>query len=108
MIYILLFLAIVSEVIGTFALKLSQGFTKLYPSITVVIAYVLSFWLMGLTLKILPVSVVYAVWSGLGIVGIVLIGVFLFNETFGIWHFFGITLILIGIVILNLVTTNGH
>lgn len=102
--YILLLFAILTEIIATSCLKLSYGFTKLVPSVIVVSGYSISFWLMGLALKTLPVSVVYAVWSGLGIVGIALIGVIFFSEAFGIWHFMGTTLILIGVVVLCWIT----
>jgi small multidrug resistance pump len=99
--YLLLFLAIVSEVIATSFLKLSDGYTKLIPSIIVAIGYCCAFWLMSITLKTLPVGIVYAIWSGLGIVGIAIIGVIFFRETFGIWHFIGITLIVSGVFILS-------
>ena len=62
--WILLFIAIVAEVIGTSALKASEGFTRILPSIGVVIAYGISFFLLSLTLRVIPVGVAYAIWSG--------------------------------------------
>lgn len=102
--YTLLLIAILAEIIATSALKASDGFTRLLPSIIVFIGYTTAFYLMSLTLKFLPVGIVYAIWSGLGIVGIALIGVFYYNESFTVWHALGIGLILLGVWILNLVT----
>lgn len=102
--YALLFFAVIAEVIATSALKMSQGFTKLYPSLIVASGYSVAFWLISMALKTLPVSILYSIWSGLGILGIALIGVFYFKETFTIWHFIGTFLIVTGIVILCVVT----
>lgn len=102
--YILLLIAILAEIIATSALKASDGFTRLLPSIIVFVGYTIAFYLMSLTLKFLPVGIIYAIWSGLGIVGIALIGVFYYNESFTVWHALGIGLILLGVWILNLMT----
>lgn len=103
--YIYLIIAVIAEIVGTSALKASYGMTKLYPSLLVVGAYALAFWSLSISLKMLPVSIVYAIWAGLGILGIALIGVFYFKEAFGIWHFLGIALIVVGIGILTQITT---
>src|SRR5262249_14942045 len=102
--YLLLLIAVVAEIIGTSALKASQGLSRLYPSLLVTVAYAIAFWTLALTLKSLPVSVVYAIWSGLGILGIALIGVLYYGETFGIWHGLGIALILAGVLLLSYIT----
>lgn len=102
--YVLLFFAIIAEVIATSALKLSHGFTKLLPSIVVIIGYSLTFWLMSLALKELPVAVVYAIWCGIGIIGMAIIGVVYFNEVFGGWHFLGTSLIMAGVITLSVAT----
>lgn len=102
--YAILFVAVVAEIVATSALKMSYGFTKLYPSLVVVGGYSLAFWLMGISLKTLPVSILYSLWGGLGILGIAMIGVFYFHEDFRIWHFIGTFLIIAGIVILCMVT----
>lgn len=107
LVYIYLLFAIASEIIATSALKASEGFTRLFPSLIVAIGYSSSFFLLSLTLKELPISIVYAIWSGLGIVGIAMIGVFYFREAFGLWHFLGTAFILVGVIILNIVT-RGH
>lgn len=103
--YVLLLIAVAAEIVGTSALKASYGLSKLNPSLLVGAAYGLSFWTMSLTLKDLPVSVVYAIWSGLGIFGIACIGVIYYGESFGLWHFVGMTCIISGILILSMVTT---
>lgn len=105
--YTLLFFAVIAEIIATSALKMSHGFTRLYPSLIVVCGYSMAFWLMGISLKTLPVSILYSLWAGLGILGIALIGIFYFKEPFTIWHFVGTLLIVAGIVILCMVT-NVH
>jgi multidrug transporter EmrE-like cation transporter len=102
--YVLLLFAIAAEIMATSALKISNGFSRLVPSVVVILGYSAAFWLMSLTLKTLPVSVVYAIWSGLGIIGITFIGVWLFNETFGWWHLLGTFFILLGVTVLSLIT----
>ena len=79
--WIYLGIAIVTEVIGTSALKSAEGFTRLWPSVVVVVSYALSFYLLSLTLKTIPVGIVYAVWSGVGIVLLALIGALFFRQT---------------------------
>lgn len=104
--YIILFFAILAEILATSALKLSEGFSKLIPSIVVICGYCLAFWLMSITLKALPVGIVYAIWSGFGIIGIAIIGVLFFKEAFTLWHFLGISLIIAGVIILSLISKN--
>lgn len=102
--YLYLLMAIAGEVIGTSALKASYGMTKLLPSIIVIIAYALTFWSLSIALKTLPVGVVYAIWAGLGIVSIALIGIYVFNESFTLLHLLGTALILSGVCVLMLLT----
>lgn len=102
--YLYLFIAIAGEVMGTSALKASYGMTKIVPAILVVIGYSLTFWSLSITLKVLPVGIVYAIWCGLGIVSIVLIGIFYFHEEFTLLHFLGTALILAGVILLSLLT----
>jgi small multidrug resistance pump len=94
--------AIVSEVIATSALKASDGFAKLWPSITVVIGYAISFYFLSLTLKLIPVGVAYAIWSGLGIVLISLIGLFFFDQKLDAPAVIGMTLIIAGVAVMNM------
>lgn len=104
--YLLLLFAVIAEIIATSALKTSNGMTRLVPSLIVAGGYSVAFWLMSICLKTLPVSIVYAIWCGLGILGISLIGIFYFKELFGLWHAVGMACILAGVVILSLVTNS--
>ncbi|MFC4410031.1 DMT family transporter [Chungangia koreensis] len=97
-----LFLAIVFEVAGTTSMKLSEGFTRLTPSILMGVFYILCFSFLTLSLKAIEVSTAYAIWSGLGIVLISVIGFFYFNETINATKIIAIALIMIGVVMLNL------
>ena len=106
--YIYLMMAIAGEVMGTSALKASYGMTKLWPAIIVIVGYSLTFWALSIALKALPVGSVYAIWSGLGIVSIVLIGIFVFGEEFTLLHFFGTLLILAGVGVLTMLTPLPH
>jgi small multidrug resistance pump len=94
-------IAIVSEVIATSALKASDGFTKLIPSLVVVVGYVVAFYCLSLTLRALPVGIVYAIWSGVGIVLISLVGWLLFGQTLSSVAMLGMAFITVGVIILN-------
>jgi len=99
--YALLGLAIASEVIATSALKASYGMTRLAPAALVVVGYAAAFYLMAQTLKTLPVGSVYAIWSGLGVVGVAVIGAILFGESLGPVKLAGIALIIAGVALLK-------
>jgi small multidrug resistance pump len=99
--WLYLSIAIVSEVVGTSALKSSDGFTKLLPSILVILAYGTSFYFLSLTLRVIPVGIAYAIWSGVGIVLLSLIGWFLYGQKLDLPAFVGIGLITAGVVVLN-------
>ena len=98
--------AIVFELIATSALKASDGFTKVIPAIITVIGYAASFYLLSLTLRKLEVGVVYAIWSGAGTAAMALIGYWLFKESLTPLKIASIGLIIIGVVGLNLPTSN--
>ncbi|MBA85203.1 SMR family transporter [Thalassobius sp. S69A] len=100
--YLILFLAIAAETIGTTALQASQQFSRLWPSVLVVVAYGVSFWLLSLALKVMPVGIVYAIWSGLGIVLIALIGLAVFGQRLDLPAILGMGLILCGILVIHL------
>ncbi|SHK10266.1 small multidrug resistance pump [Shimia gijangensis] len=100
--YLLLIAAVLTETIGTSALQASQQFSRLWPSMMVVVAYAISFYLMGLTLKYLPVGITYAIWSGFGIVFIAIIGYFVFNQRLDLPAVFGMGLIVVGILVIHL------
>ncbi|MBN9422116.1 MAG: QacE family quaternary ammonium compound efflux SMR transporter [Candidatus Accumulibacter sp. 66-26] len=93
--------AILAEVVGTSALKSSEGFSKPWPSLLVVLAYGAAFFLLSLTLRTIPVAVAYAVWSGAGIVLIALAGWLLFGQRLDAPALLGIGLIVAGVVVLN-------
>jgi multidrug transporter EmrE-like cation transporter len=99
---LLLFIAIAGEVIGTASLKASQGFTKLIPSILVIIGYGFSFFLFSHSLKGIPLGVAYAIWSGVGTAAIVIIGYYWFGESLSIIQIAAIILIIIASIILNI------
>jgi small multidrug resistance pump len=99
--WIYLGIAIVAEVIGTSALKSAEGFTQLIPSV-VVVSYAIAFYLLSLTLRSIPVGVVYAVWSGVGIVLLALIGAFFFKQKLDMPAIIGVSLILAGVLVINL------
>ena len=100
--WLYLFIAIISEVIGTSALKSSQGFTRLMPSLLVVAGYAAAFYFLSLTLASIPVGVAYAIWSGVGILLVSLAGYLLYHQTLDLPAVLGITLIVAGVVILSL------
>ncbi|KOV09489.1 ligand-binding protein SH3 [Streptomyces sp. XY431] len=99
-------MAIISEVCATSCLKLTEGFSRLWPSVGVAIGYVLSFALLGRALKHIPVSVAYAVWSGAGTAAVAGIGVVAFGESLGRMQWIGLALVIVGVVVLNL--KGGH
>lgn len=99
--YVYLGFAIIFEVIGSTMLKLSEGFTVLLPSIFVVVGFLVSFYLLGLSLKTLPLSIAYAIWAGLGTALIALVGFLFFAEQFSSFKIFAIVLIISGVFMLN-------
>ena len=99
---LILFFAVLSEVIATTSLKFSEGFTRLVPSIVVVVGYGLSFYLLSITLKVMPIGVAYALWSGIGITLTVIAGKIIWNESLDWARVTGIILIIIGILVINL------
>jgi small multidrug resistance pump len=99
---VLLSLAIVTEVLGTIALRFSDGFTRPLPSVVMLAGYGLSFWLLSLILRDLPVGFVYAVWSAVGTALIAAIGILAFGEAANALKFASLALIVAGVVGLNL------
>lgn len=93
--------AIVSEVIATSALKASEGFTRLWPSVVVVLGYACAFYFLSLTLRQIPVGVAYAVWSGAGVVLITLAGWIFYQQSLDAAALLGMGLIVAGVVVLN-------
>ena len=100
--YFYLALAIAAEVAGTSLLKATEEFTKLVPTAFLIIFYAMSFWLMTLALRDLPLGVVYAVWSGLGIVLVAIIGALVYKEMPDLGSIIGMALIISGVVVMHL------
>ncbi|MEU0986919.1 MULTISPECIES: multidrug efflux SMR transporter [unclassified Streptomyces] len=100
--YALLAAAIVAEVAGTTAMKYSEGFTRLWPSILTVLGYLLAFSLLAQTLKTLSVGTAYAIWAGVGTAAVAGIGMIFLGETVSLAKFAGIGLVIAGVMVLNL------
>lgn len=100
--YLWLAIAIVSEVIGTSALKASQEFTRLVPSLISIVAFLCALFCLSLTLRTVPVGVAYAIWSGIGIVLISLIALVLFGQKLDAPALIGMALIIAGVLVINL------
>lgn len=102
MTYLYLSIAIVSEVIGTLALKSSEGFSRLLPSIVTTISYGAAFYFLSLTLKELKIGIVYAIWSGVGIVLISILAAQIHKQKIDPAGWLGMGLIIAGVIVLNL------
>jgi len=102
MTYLYLAIAIVAEVIATSFLKSCEGFTRLWPSVVVLVGYALAFYFLSLTLRSMSVGIVYAIWSGVGIVLISIIAWILFGQKLDVPAVVGIVLIIAGVAVINL------
>jgi len=100
--WLLLFSAGLAEIVFALSLKYNEGFTKLWPSIITMISGGCSFYLLMLAIKTLPLGTAYAVWTGMGAVGVAIIGIFLFKESMDPYRLLSITLVIAGIVGLKL------
>ena len=100
LVYAMLIAAIVFEVLGTSAMQAAQHFTRLVPTLIMIACYAIAFYFLSSTLRVIPVGIAYAIWSGLGIVLISLVGYFVFGQTLDFAAILG--LIIAGVVILNL------
>jgi len=100
MAYLYLAVAIIAEVAATSALKASEEFTRLYPSIIVVVGYGVAFYFMTLVLRTIPVGITYAVWSGLGIVLVTIAGALFYKQTPDFAAIIGMGLIVVGVVVI--------
>jgi len=109
MAYLYLAFAIVAEVIGTSFIKASDGFTKLVPSVVVLVSYLISFYLLSLVLRTIPVGIAYAIWAGLGIVLVTIVAAIVYKQIPDIASIIGITLIISGVLVIHLFSKNiGH
>lgn len=100
--YLYLAIAIATEVVGTSALNATQEFSKLVPSVVVVVAYLISFYFMTLALRTIPLGVTYAIWSGLGVVLVAIAGVFLYKQIPDLAAIIGMGLIILGVAVIHL------
>ena len=101
--------AILAEVLGTTMLKASENFTRPGPSIVTVVSYGFAFWCLSLTLKVIPTGIVYAIWSGVGIVLISAVGWFWFKQSLDTPAMIGLGLIIAGVLVINLFSKSvGH
>ena len=101
--------AVIFETIATSALKPSEQFTKLGPTAVVIVGYAASFWLLAYAVRFIPIGILYAFWSGLGIVLVAIIGFIVFGDKLDMPAIVGLGLILAGIVVINLFSaTTGH
>tara|TARA_A100001015_G_scaffold315040_1_gene425912 strand:- start:1247 stop:1579 length:333 start_codon:yes stop_codon:yes gene_type:complete len=99
--YVYLFFAILLEVTGTMLLPASQNFTKAVPTVSLGICYMASFYLLTFVIRTIPVPIVYATWSGLGIFTIAIASVVIFKQTLSLPVIFGLFLIIMGVVLVN-------
>ncbi|AOB32342.1 multidrug transporter [Bordetella sp. H567] len=99
--WIYLLTAIVAEIIGTSALNASDAFSRLWPSVITVVSYAIAFYLLALTLREMPMGVAYAIWSGVGIALITLVGFLVFDQRLDAAALIGIGLIVTGVLVMN-------
>ena len=105
--YIVLLCAVAAETIGTAALQASQQFSKPLPSVVVVISYAISFYLLALALRSIPLGIAYALWSGLGIVFITCIGFLVYGQKLDLPAILGLGMILSGIIVIHLFSSSA-
>ncbi|MBW0148799.1 DMT family transporter [Marinobacter arenosus] len=105
--WVFLALAIVAEVVATSFLKASEGFSRLMPSVVVVVGYGVAFYLLGLALRTIPVGTAYAIWAGLGIVLVAAAGWLVFGQKLDAWGVVGMALIVSGVFVLNVLSKAG-
>ncbi len=107
--YLALATAIALEVIGTTFLQKSEQFSRLVPTVLMAVSYLGAFYLLSIALKTIPIGLAYAMWSGLGIVLISVIGYFLFQQSLDLPAILGLSLIILGVVIVNVFSESiGH
>jgi small multidrug resistance pump len=100
--YAFLLIAIAAEVIATTALARSESFTRLVPSVITVVGYAAAFWFLSFPLRVMPTGVVYAIWSGMGIVLITAVAWALYGQTLDVPAIIGLTLILSGAILIHM------
>lgn len=106
--WLYLAIAIIGEIIGTTALKASDGFTRLGPSLLVVLGYGIAFFLLAQVLRSIPLGITYAIWSGVGVAAVTLIGWVMYGQRLDLPALLGIGLIVAGVVVLNIWSGPAH
>lgn len=106
MAWVYLIIAGIFEIVWAIALKYSEGFTRLYPTLITAVGMIVSFYFLSQATKVLPIGTSYAIWTGIGASGTVILGMILFNEPKDLTRMFFLSLILIGIIGLNVVSNN--
>lgn len=106
--YVLLGLAIITEVTGSTFLAKSDGFTKLIPTTITLICFIIAFYLLAQVVKTIPLGITYAIWSGVGIVLTALIGFFVLKQSLGLPAIIGIILIVAGVIVMNVFSNVTH
>lgn len=104
--YLSLAAAIIAEIIGTSLLAASQQFTKLLPTVGMAVCYLIAFYFLSVSLRVIPVGIAYAIWSGIGVAAITVIGYFFFKQALDFPAVIGVTLIVIGVIVLNVFSKN--
>ncbi|APC12066.1 MULTISPECIES: DMT family transporter [Providencia] len=102
-----LFISIIAEVIATTTLKASDGFSRFWPSLVVVIGYAVSFWGLSQVVKVMPLGIAYAIWSGLGIVLVSIAAIYIYNQKLDLPAIIGMLFIIVGVLIINLLSKSG-
>ncbi len=108
MIWIHLAIAILSEVVATTALKASAGFSRFWPSVLVVVGYGCAFYFLSLTLRSIPVGIAYAIWSGVGVVLVCLLGWLIYGQKLDLAAGVGIALIVAGVLVINVFSDSAR
>lgn len=107
--YLFLAAAIVAEVIATTALARTENFTRLWPSVITVVGYAAAFWFLSYPIRVLPTGIVYAVWSGAGIILITLVAWLVYDQKLDLPALVGLALIIAGVLVINLFSKSvGH
>lgn len=107
--YALLACAIITEVMGSAFLVKSEGFTKLMPSLAVIVLFSAAFYMLSHVIKVIPLGIAYAIWAGVGIILTAIVGYFVFKQSLDIAALIGIGLIVSGVVVINMFSTSaGH
>ncbi|MCQ9616965.1 SMR family transporter [Paenalcaligenes niemegkensis] len=108
MAWVYLSIAIAAEIIATTALKSSESFTRLWPSLITALGYGIAFYFLSLSLRSIPIGIAYAVWSGVGIVAISIIAWIVFKQQLDLPALLGIGLIVAGVLVINIASKSAH